>query len=91
MIIDKHPEISAACPKFIKIDVEGAEGEVVSGMRELLRLHRPTVVVECSDLGRERVWKQMRELGYRCYSTAESAEEITDFADYRHADYLWAP
>ncbi len=91
MVIDRHPEISAARPRFIKIDVEGAEGEVISGMSELLRRHRPTLFVECSEIGRESVWGRMRELGYRCHRAVGPAEEITDFADYRHADYLWLP
>lgn len=33
-------------PSFIKIDVEGAEKRVIRGMKQLLRMHRPTLLCE---------------------------------------------
>lgn len=44
---------------FVKIDVEGAEGLVLAGMRRLLREQRPTVAVEFHD---EEGWTGRREL-----------------------------
>lgn len=44
---------------FVKIDVEGAEGLVLAGMRRLLREQRPVVAVEFHD---EDGWAGRREL-----------------------------
>ena len=44
---------------FIKIDVEGAEGLVLAGMRRLLREQRPVVAIEFHD---EDGWARRREL-----------------------------
>jgi len=44
---------------FVKIDVEGAEGLVLSGMRRLLREERPVVAVEFHD---EDGWASRGEL-----------------------------
>ncbi len=38
---------SRKVPRLIKIDVEGAEAEVIQGMKTLLATHRPVVTLEC--------------------------------------------
>lgn len=60
---------------FLKIDVEGAERSVVEGMRETVRRHRPTIVLEYNrgryddpewvlrDLG--PVYPQLRHIDFR--------------------------
>lgn len=50
---------------FVKIDVEGAEFKVLSGMRALIRRHRPVLAIELTD-----AW--LRQLG-------SSAQELLDF------------
>jgi FkbM family methyltransferase len=58
---------------FVKIDVEGAEGLVLAGMRRVLREERPIVAVEFHD---EAGWAARRELleaGYRLTSPDGSA------------------
>jgi FkbM family methyltransferase len=77
-------------PKFAKIDVEGAEGLVLRGMRRTIAASRPILFVECSDAGREMAWEMLRELGYRCQS-AITREWVNAFAEYRHSDFLWLP
>jgi len=40
-------------PGFVKVDVDGAELDVLAGMQELLRVHRPVVFVEVHGADRE--------------------------------------
>ncbi len=51
-------------PDVLKIDTEGAELQVVEGMRETLERHRPTLICELHDTN-ERFAALMDELGYR--------------------------
>lgn len=58
---------AGSCLDFVKIDVEGAEAQVLAGMRRLLREARPVVVIEFHD---ETGWAGRRELceaGYDLY------------------------
>src|SRR5208283_2238725 len=77
-------------PKFVKIDVEGAEGQVLRGMRRTVAKAAPVLFIECSDAGRETVWRLLSELGYRCQS-AVTRKWVHVFEEYRHADFLWLP
>ncbi len=77
-------------PKFVKIDVEGAEGLAVLGMRRTIAVARPVLFIECSDSGREATWAALAELGYRCYE-AITGKPVSLFEEYRHSDFLWLP
>jgi hypothetical protein len=77
-------------PQFVKIDVEGAEACVLTGMRRTMAKVRPVIFVECSDLGRHTAWEILSGLHYRCQS-AITRKGITAFEEYRHSDYLWLP
>lgn len=77
-------------PKFVKIDVEGAEGQVLQGMRRTIASAKPVLFVECSEAGREAAWHLLRDLGYRCQS-AITRKWVTAFEEYRHSDFLWLP
>jgi len=58
---------------FVKIDVEGAEGLVLAGMRRLLREARPVLAVEFHD---DEAWTSRHELldaGYALSRTDGSA------------------
>jgi FkbM family methyltransferase len=77
-------------PSFVKIDVEGAEGSVLKGMRRTVAAARPVLFIECSEAGRETTWSLLRELGYRCQS-AITRKPVDVFGAYRHSDFLWLP
>jgi hypothetical protein len=61
--------------KLIKIDVEGAEFEVIKGMKSLLLRDKPLIVMEMNSEAQEAIGlsisyikEQMSELfGYKCY------------------------
>lgn len=77
-------------PRFVKIDVEGAEGLALLGMKRTIAAARPVLFVECSDAGRETAWGLLTSLGYRCRS-AINGSSVTAFESYRHSDFLWLP
>jgi FkbM family methyltransferase len=79
-----------AYPRFVKIDVEGAEGCVLQGMHRTLAAAKPILFIECSDTGRETAWFLLQGLGYRCY-LAKTRQRINEFEGYRHSDFLWLP
>jgi FkbM family methyltransferase len=89
--IDELVQAGDLCgPKFVKIDVEGAEGQVLQGMRRTVAAAKPVLFVECSDAGRETTWYLLCELGYRCQS-AITRKTVNAFEEYRHSDFLWLP
>jgi FkbM family methyltransferase len=54
-------------PHVLKIDVEGAEVEVLEGARELLKAHRPIVLCEVSHERAQVVTDLLRGCGYRLF------------------------
>jgi FkbM family methyltransferase len=77
-------------PKFVKIDVEGAEGAVLQGTQRTLSAAKPVLFIECSEAGRERSWQLLKDLGYVC-ELAINRGRIKSFDEYRHNDFLWLP
>jgi FkbM family methyltransferase len=76
---------------FVKIDVEGAEGDVLQGMRAILDESRPVVFIECSEIGRKATWATLSDRGYRCFIARAPASVVVSVDDYRHDDFLWLP
>ena len=88
-------------PTCIKIDVEGAEADVLDGARHTLEEHCPELVVEVlTDRAvREQIWGLLEPLGYRFYVTTTSrsrplqalptfAEFAAAAAEYGHGDFV---
>lgn len=68
-------------PDVVKIDVEGFEPQVLDGMAEVLRVHRPALVCELDSsdpailAGKIADWRQrMRQIGYDVADLAPSYE-----------------
>lgn len=58
-----HPKL-----RFIKIDVEGMEAEVLTGARGVLATHRPALYVENDRLDQSRnLLETLHSLDYECY------------------------
>jgi FkbM family methyltransferase len=67
-------------PELIKIDVEGAEVDVLVGARETLLTHRPILLVELHGTN-EVVARELAKVGYQCHvlgSTASPTESPWD-------------
>lgn len=89
--LDNFKPLQGQLISFVKIDVEGAEGDVIRGMQEVLSACRPVLFIECSDIGRHVTWSTLKALDYACYDAKEVSREVTEFVEFRHADFLWVP
>jgi FkbM family methyltransferase len=81
---------SLGYPRFVKIDVEGAEGSVLKGMRRTIAAAKTVLFIECSEAGRETTWPLLRGLEYEC-QPAITRKQIDSFDEYRNSDFLWLP
>ncbi len=57
----------------IKIDVEGAENQVLAGARRILEQVRPIIFIECFATTKMAL---LKELGYRLYDLQEGSNWI---------------
>jgi FkbM family methyltransferase len=76
-------DVEGPPPTLVKIDVEGAELEVVAGMSRLLRDERPIVVCEMHGLNAE-FCAAMRAAGY-AVSNLDGPEPVEEAGDNVHA------
>jgi FkbM family methyltransferase len=70
--IDNYCKLHQLQPSFIKIDVEGAEREVINGAATVLKQSRPTLLIEAEQRhsGEQaliRLFKHLEDAGYRGY------------------------
>lgn len=54
-------------PDLIKIDVEGAEGKVISGAEKLIAEHAPIFIIECGLNDRQEVADKLMRQGYSLF------------------------
>jgi FkbM family methyltransferase len=90
--LDRYCQNESCRPTVLKIDVEGAEQQVLEGGRELLRSARPVVIVGLhpywmpSGQSEDRVFALLEECGYRV------SERVVQTAQgYGIGDYLCLP
>ena len=89
--IDLDEQFKSLTPSFLKIDVEGAEGQVVLGMQHMISRCLPIIFIECSIAGRHIVWDLLKSLNYKCYQALNIGIEVKDFELYFSNDFLWIP
>ena len=91
IVIDLDEQLKDLTPSFVKIDVEGAEGKVISGMQNLVAKKSPIIFIECSQAGKEIVWDILKNKNeYNCFN-AISHNEILNIDDYHSNDFIWIP
>jgi len=56
-------ELGISNVSWIKVDVEGAEYEVLQGSKKIIEQHRPKIIAECT-MKQTAVLQFMEELGY---------------------------
>lgn len=83
--LDGAVKLLGVAPTVIKIDVEGAEHDVLRGAAETLRTARPRLFLSIhSDALRERCLALLREWGYEAAPLGGTMETATEYA-------LWPP
>lgn len=83
---------------FVKIDIEGAELLAIRGMRNLLRQHKPVMLIEVCpfflegfQIAPEELRAQIEELGYRTYRYVPASrilEELQPGSPYEEGNYI---
>jgi len=69
-------------PDFIKIDVEGSEGEAIAGAHRLLSEYHPRLLLEIHGAPGRKVWQFLKELNYVAtnVATGEVPRTVDEFA-----------
>jgi FkbM family methyltransferase len=84
--IDELVKIYNLSPKFIKIDVEGSELEVIKGCTKTLEKYKPHLLIEIveylNDKKQESVVNLLHDLGYRLYNKKLKLQKKNFIGDY---------
>ncbi len=76
---DWRQQFQARPPTYLKIDVEGAEAEVLDGARLTLIEYRPAIFLATHGLGvHRRCLAILGELGYQLQSLTSASIDVTD-------------
>jgi len=69
---------------FVKIDVEGAEADVLSGGHEFIQQHRPILMVECNNTA-HALWEFLQAAGYWVFTPNKTRiHNVSAFANGNH-------
>lgn len=82
LALEAAAAMAGAAPRYIKMDVEGAEIEIIEQARPWLRQHRPTLVIDTQHRVGGRftdgtVEKLLRECGYDVRTTRVQGMRLT--------------
>ena len=61
---EKLDDVYSGVPSIIKIDVERHELEVLEGAMEIIKTHKPVILVEIHDITNSEVHNLLKSLGY---------------------------
>lgn len=64
--VNRFDDLGIGCVKFVKIDVEGGEYDVLRGMERTLVRHSPTLLIEICDPD-SPVFGWLSDMGYTCF------------------------
>lgn len=70
--------LAVSVPDLMKIDVEGAEPEVLAGMSEILAAGRTDILLEANSRAALEESRAMVPAGYRCFAIDEAAGTVHD-------------
>jgi len=81
---------------FVKVDVEGAEPQVIDGARHVVETHRPTLLLEIEDRHLAKFGTdgatlagRLHDLGYRMHIWRSGAWHEVDQVTDEHRNYLF--
>lgn len=96
VILDDFLSSERISPKIIKIDVEGAENQVINGLKNHLGAHAPFIVMEylSDDRGNQEhreAEQKLNALGYQSYiidpsGNLKQARSITQYLEQNHLE-----
>jgi FkbM family methyltransferase len=94
---DLAPALSGHRDILIKIDTEGAEADVLEGGKAVIKEFYPTIIFECLDRARPKIFTLLQSLGYRitalplCFGTVSPALEYTAFCNDARTNFGAVP
>lgn len=77
-------------PAFVKIDVEGAEGQVLRGLTETLARHRPILLIEDAS-SHDEVGRLLAGLGYEPYEWDNAQRRLRPPVDASARNLFYLP
>ncbi len=68
VIVDKLDNIINGNVDVVKIDVEGYENKVIDGMKSIIKLYKPKLIIEAGHFKNEKqiIIKKLKKIGYNC-------------------------
>lgn len=79
-------------PFFMKVDVEGAEHEVILGAIETIKKNLPIILIEIQNqIQHDRIYQLLNPLGYFCVNLDQVNSGVVSEGGYTHEynNYVW--